>query len=308
MDAVALLRNVSDAYRALTTLAVEASVVTESGDENSNSRNEHRTRFLYAAPDRVRYDPFGGPGVAQVVDGESQHTVFGGPRFPGGVRYAKTPVAQTHRLPHLFRPEFPIPGGDEPYLFIGIVQRVVAAEHRRDEDGCHVVAVAYEPPSFSGLMTSPTTLFWIDARTRMVMRQYGEVGHRFPASDEVNWTRHTISVRQMRIDEPLPDDAFRFTPPPGAAVEETGGACRVSVGGGSGFAEQRPDGKRIEHRGSHEWEGDTLVERSRWRMRGMTLEFVRRLTYSPDGNELRVEERVTGPKGETETSFTLPVG
>jgi hypothetical protein len=24
--------------------------------------------------------------------------------------------------------------------------------------------------------------------------------------------------------------------------------------------------------------------------------------------ELRVEERVTGPKGDTETSFTLPVG
>jgi hypothetical protein len=83
MDALALLRDVSDSYRALTTLAVEAAVVTESGDENSNSRNEQRVRFLYAAPNRVRYEPLGGQGVAQVVDGEFQHTVFGGPRFSG---------------------------------------------------------------------------------------------------------------------------------------------------------------------------------------------------------------------------------
>ncbi len=308
MDALALLRDVSESYRALTTLAVEVSVIAESGDENSSSRNEQRVRFLYAAPNRVRYEPLGNRGVAQVVDGESQHTTFGGRGFRGGVRYTRTPIAQMHRLPHLFRPDFPLAGGDEPYLFIGIDERVTAAEHRRDEDGCHVVAVTYEPPRFPALVTSSATLFWIDARTRMVMRQYGELGHRAPASDEVNWTRHTISVRQMWINEPLPADAFHFTPPPDAAIEQTGGGCRVSVGGGSGFAEQRPDGNRIEHRGSHEWEGDTLVERSRWRMRGMTLEFERRLTYSPDGKELRVEERVTGPKGDTGTNFTLPVG
>src|SRR5690242_19325754 len=153
MDALALLRDVSDSYRALTTIAVEASLIAESGDENSNSRNEQRVRFLYAAPNRVRYEPLGGQGVAHVVDGEFQHTVFGGPRFPGGVRYTKTPAAQMHRLPHLFRPDFPFAGGDEPYLFIGIDQRVTAAEHWRDEDGCHVVAVSYEPPPFRGLVT-----------------------------------------------------------------------------------------------------------------------------------------------------------
>jgi outer membrane lipoprotein-sorting protein len=308
MDAIALLRDVSDAYRALTTLAVEASVVTESGDENSNSRSEHRVRFLYAAPDRVRYKPLGDQGIAQVADGEFLHTAFGGRGFRGGIRYTKIPVRRNFRLPHLFRPDSPIAGGDEPYLFIGIDERVRAAEHRRDEDGCHVLAVTYEPSPHLTLVESPATLFWIDAKTRMVMRQYGELGYRFPASDDVNWTRHTISVRRMLIDDPLPADAFEFTPPSGAVVEETGGGCRVSVGGGSGFAERRPDGNRVEHRSSHEWEGDTLVERSTWRMRGMTLEFERRLTYSPDAAELRIQERVTGPKGDTETNLTLPVG
>jgi hypothetical protein len=95
----------------------------------------------------------------------------------------------------------------------------------------------------------------------MVMRQQGDLGHRFPTEDEVRWTRYTISVRNMQVDQPLPDDAFHFTPPPGATAE-TGGPCRVSFGGGSGFAEQRPDGRRVEHRGSHTWE-ETLSSSTR---------------------------------------------
>ena len=78
-------------------------------------------RFLYAAPDRVRYKPLGDQGVAQIADGEFLQTAFGGRHFPGGVRYSKTPVAQMRRLPHLFRPDFPLAGGDDPFLFIGIV-------------------------------------------------------------------------------------------------------------------------------------------------------------------------------------------
>jgi hypothetical protein len=60
-------------------------------------------------------------------------------------------------------------------------------------------------------------------------------------------------------------------------------------------------------RGAHEWQGDTLVERSDWKIRGLVLNFERRLTFSEDGKELRVEERVTGPKRYAETSCKLLV-
>ena len=58
---------------------------------------------------------------------------------------------------------------------------------------------------------------------------------------------------------------------------------------------------------SHEWDGDTLVEHSKWKMREMTLLFERRLTFSPDGKELYIAERITGPKGKLNSNDTLPV-
>lgn len=306
MDALALLRNVSEAYRALQTLAVEASLVTESGDENNNQRSEQRVRFLYAAPDRIRYYTLGNKRVTQVADGEYLHSAFGAHGIPGASRYMKTPVAQMHHLPHLFRPDFPLAGGDDPFLFIGIDERVTAAQHLRDEDGCHVVSVESEPPPHPAMVAGSAILYWIDAKTLMVMRQQGDMGHRFPTEEEVHWTRHTTAVRRILIDDPLPHDAFVFTPPPGV-VEEPGGVCGVTTGGGGGFSMRRPDGQGIEHRSSHAWEGDTLVERSRWKTRGVTLDFERRLTFSPGDKELRIEERVTGPKGETATNLTLPL-
>ena len=59
MDPLTLLRDVSDAYRSLKSLAVEAAILTESGDETSNQRSEQRVRFFYSAPDRIRYEPCG---------------------------------------------------------------------------------------------------------------------------------------------------------------------------------------------------------------------------------------------------------
>jgi hypothetical protein len=103
------------------------------------------------------------------------------------------------------------------------------------------------------------------------------------------------------------DNTFRFTPPAGATEAATG-ACGISMSGGSGFIQQGQNERQcLEHRGSHEWEGDTLVEHSKWKIRGITLIFERRLTFSEDETELHVTERIKGPRGETEGSFKLPV-
>lgn len=306
MDALALLHEVSEAYRSLAGLTIEAAIVTESGDENSSQRGEQRVRFFYAAPDRVRYQPLGGHGIVQVSDGTQTHTLFGHRGFPGGRRYSSAPAAKTSDLPHQFRPEFPLGGGNEPLLFHGIDQRVTSAEILRDEDGCHVVAVTYEPPPYASFfLTRGPILFWIDAVNRMVMRQQGETGHRMPTEDEVHWIRHTISVRNLELNQPLPDDVFQFVPPPDAILE-TGPGGRISGGGGGGFSRRDSNhGGTMEHYSHHEWQGETLVEQSKWKLRGMTLTFERRLTFSPGEKELRVEERATGPQGDSGANYTL---
>jgi hypothetical protein len=67
-----------------------------------------------------------------------------------------------------------------------------------------------------------------------------------------------------------------------------------------------PNGRQsLEHRTSHEWQGDTLVEHSTWKIGETTLVLERRLTFAAD--EVHVAERIKGPRGETEGSFKVPI-
>jgi hypothetical protein len=310
MDALTLLREVSEAYRNVQRLALEAALIQESGDENANQRSERRVRFFYAAPDRFRYEPCGKGGILQVADGKHFHsafTAFFGRRAGGRhLTCTSVPAAAMGRLPHLFNREWPVCG--EVFLFHGLDEHV-AAEILREEEGCHVISVTYEPPARPGLVVSGSAvLFWVSAANRMVMRQQGEIGHRPPTEDEVTWSRHAMVVRQMRVNEPLPEETFQFTPPPDATLDTGIGGGGFGIGG-SGFIDHGSDEQhRLEHRSSYEWEGDTLLDRSKWKIRGMTLTFERRLTFSDDGKELRVAERIAGPKEEVKTSCKLPVG
>lgn len=304
MDALKVLREVSDSYRRLKTLSVSAIQLTDSGDENSSTSNRTRMRFLYASPDRIRFEQLGNGGMLQVADGENVHTLF--PRLPIGnaPRYSSMPASRMPSLPHCFRSEFPF-SGDAAFLFTGIDERVKSAEVVRQEEGCYVVSVQYARPTHASLiMHGSPVFFWIRKDNRMVMRQQGQIGHRPPTEDEINWSTHTILVESLTMDEDLSDDAFSFTPPPGA----TSAGCGVSASGGSGFSENSgDDAKRVEHRGSHSWDGDTLVEQSRWKMRGLLLEFERRLSFSADGSELRIGERIRGPRGTIEGAFDVPL-
>jgi hypothetical protein len=139
----------------------------------------------------------------------------------------------------------------------------------------------------------------------MVVRQQGRVGLRPPTEDDISWSSHTVSVESLTLNEYLPEDAFGFTPPPDAASAPCGGG---SSAGGDGFIENGTDNaRRIERRGSHSWDGDTLVEQSRLKMRGLLLEFERRVSFSADETELRVGERISGPKGTVDGEFVVPI-
>ena len=304
MDALKVLREVSDAYRRLKTLSVSAIHLIESGDENSSTSSRMRMRFLFASPDKIRFEQLGDHGMLQVADGENVHTLF--PRTPmdNGPMYSSMPASGMPFPLHSFHSDFPL-NGNAAFLFSGIAERVESAEVLRQEEGCFVVSVRYAPTTHASFIEhgSPV-VFWVRTDNRMVMRQQGRIGHRPPTGDDIYWSSHTISVERLTIDEDLPDNAFSFTPPERATSAGCGGS-----GGGSGFIENSgDDAKRVEHRSSHSWEGDTLVEQSRWKMRGLQLEFERRLSFSADGTELMVGERISGPRGTLKGEFHLPLG
>jgi hypothetical protein len=305
MDAGTLLRNVADVYRRLQALSLEASLLNESGDEDESQTSQTRVRFCYAAPDRLRYEPCGKTGVTHVADGTWLHNLFVGPGHFGPPRYRRVRLAEAPCAPHRFNPEIPF-ASDPAFLFADIDRRVVEARHIRDEGDCRVVRVVYEPPPHAGVIVADAAIEFRIREDGIVMGQQSRIGSRLPATDEVLWSRHTVRVRSIRVDEPPPPDAFAFTPPPGVEAEEPGGR-RGSGCAAVGFAGGGGGDRCVEQHTSHAWEGDTLIERARWRARGVTLQIERRFTFAAGGKLLRVAERIEGPKGAADAAWSLPL-
>jgi len=153
------------------------------------------------------------------------------------------PASHQPMLPHSFHSKFPLTG-DTVLLFAGIEENVESAEVLRQEDDCFVVSVRYAPPAQPSLIVPGAAIFyWIHTGHRMVMRQHGKIGHRYPTEEEISWSSHTIAVDALSIDEALPEEPFRFTPP----LDGTSMGGRVSFSGGGGFIENNVDeAKRVE--------------------------------------------------------------
>jgi len=265
-------------------------------------------RFFYAAPDRLRSELRGRAGILQVADGTHLHTCFARGWHPGGrPRYTSMPISDTSFLPHFFNPQWPVQA--EAYLFARIGEQAVSAEIQRHEDGCAVVAVEYEQQPDQGFAVHESpVLFWIDDRHRMVVRHQGKMGHRAPTEEEITWSRHTMVVREMRVNEPIPDEVFHFTPAEDAESDTSRATCGVGAWGGGGFRSDDPDpNRRFEHQHSAGWEGDMLVDRSQWKIRGMKLAFERHCRFSDDGTGLEITDNASGPKGEVQTNCKLPI-
>ncbi len=305
LDALELLRSVSKAYRAIATLEVEAVIVRESGDEEANSRSEHRLRFYYSAPNRIRCDTGRNNGKLQVSDGSYLHMLFqASPAFRGRPRMVSVPIGEVDSLPHAFRPDLPFTT-DATFFFHRIDEGAAAARVVREDDGRRLVAVTYSKPSpHPAMFVRGDALFWIDPDSLMVMKQQIEIGHRIPTEDEVRWDRITTSVRKIRLNQPIPDEIFQFTPPADAATIPEG-RVGISMGSGTGFGQGSNQNKRMEHRALHEYEGDSLIEDSTWKLRDHVLTFQRSMTMSEDESEVIVDEKIKSAQGEAEHRFHL---
>jgi hypothetical protein len=313
MDAMTLLRAVAETYTNLKSLAVELQITNQSEDDGVLNRREWPARAFFVAPDNLRIELGGKRGSVTVTNGIDLHQYFAGPKH-----YSKNTVQWREGLPGWFKPDFPI-SGRVTFLFGRIAERVAAAEILREElvavEGseaqCQVISVTYKPPPYPHLIESSSpVVFWVNSGTHLISRVEGETIHRRPAHDET-YTDRTISVFTRAIkNEPIPPETFEFTPPADAldASDPSHRSTCLSGGTGGGGAEFDPDkGGRFESWNSHDWAGGTLIEQSKLKFYGLDLAFERRLTLSDDRRELRVVERIFGPKGQTERELSIPV-
>ncbi len=233
MDARAVLEGVARAYAGLKTISVEILSVAESGDEDCFSRNGQRTKAWFEAPDKVRIEQGGQPGMVLVSDGIDAHSFTAHAGFPN--RYSKSDAFPREFLPGVFRPEHATLGGSPPaFLFSRIADKLVSAEILGEDSASILISVIYEQPPDSLWRLSSAVQYSVDSRTYLVSRIEGEVSMRTPAQDETTIHKHILSFVNALVDEPIAQDIFQFVPPPDAADASDPGGCGIAFGGGGG--------------------------------------------------------------------------
>jgi hypothetical protein len=304
MDAIAVLESVASAYAGLKTLSVEILSVEESGDNASSRRSEIRTKAWFEAPNKIRIEREGPHGMVLATDGVDVHSFHAFPK-----RYSKHPGFPARFLPGEFLPDHASLFVNPPaFLFSKIARHVKSAEILADSSASILASVTYNEPGHPLLRFTSPVLYSIDFKTRLVSRVEGEVTIRMPARDHGVSRKHSVSFVNTVVDGPVSPDIFNFIPPPDASEGRLppGTGWRFFGGGGSAF--RGPGGTdRFEHRRSHNWEGDTLVEVYTLRAHGMDLTFERRITFSEDRRKLDVTERIVGPAGEAIHDLSLPL-
>jgi hypothetical protein len=156
------------------------------------------------------------------------------------------------------------------------------------------------------LSTSPV-LFWIDSRTRTVLRHQRELTMTLPPENEPRTEKHTTLVTRWSADRPISPARFEFVPPPEAMDVSNPSGCG-GFSSGDMFIEGEAAGKKsISHWDHRHWDGEAYVEQSRWTFRGHEITFERRWQLSDDGKEVCVSERIVGPKGEQKRTVSIPV-
>jgi outer membrane lipoprotein-sorting protein len=287
MNAKTILEAVADAYAKLSSFEVEILSTTESGDGDAFERRFQRSRAFFVAPDKVRIEQTGRRGIVTVTDGVDIHHYFRGPK-----QYSTFSAQPGQLFAGSFRPDFPLAGGTA-FLFHRIGEKVSKVEVLREEPEGHVVVVVtYDPPPNRGfaLSNSPVT-FWVATRTNLVSRMEGEMTHRSPMDDPSHTNKQISIYAHAFLNQPIPPATFEYVPPAGA-IDNSDGHRRP----GSGSRNDGPDEKkRFETWHHSNWEDEVFVDRFELKIRGIELNFERRVTIAE--HTANVSENIIGPHG-----------
>ena len=216
-DGKTLLQESGDALRSAQSYILEQAVVVEISG-GLRSRLEMPVKLAAANPDKLRIESNGPVGSTLIVsDGENTWMYLGPLK-----QYTKTPAASSpDALMKSINPGISEMVAEyrskDPYLSVK-----VTGEESLEMDGrhfdCFVVEAALDNIKMPGAMmlTGGVMKMWIDKKTKLTLRQTASAtmqGGSLRAPAEMN---QTVNMLSMKLNEPVPDSMFQFTPPEGA--------------------------------------------------------------------------------------------
>lgn len=230
-DAIDLLKNVALTYRAMRTYSAKSTNVMEISGTNIQQKVEIPLTITADSSGKMRMESTGMAGMLMVFDGKTMWMYM--PSLNKYTKLSSSDAASSGQLgsgTEMF--------GPATNSFLGyqsVASNVKEAKILRSEKlhvngsdvACWVVSAEYEP-SGGGQETSEQTAgapaadlaqtktLWVDKTQYLVHQEDSTSKMNMSGASAPMETKQTIKFDSITVDQPVPEDTFTFTPPPGA--------------------------------------------------------------------------------------------
>ncbi len=228
-DAMDLLKKVRETYGSLKSFQFEGVSTTESRSTGMQIKTEFPFEGDFVAPTKIRIETKNPRmGVLVVSDGDTAWVYLPSIRtyskLDVGGLLKSAPGGQSGEVPDVFRGFSAAAGVPFDMFQLDLAHGVKEAKILGEEDvelggkkvACYVVQAEYALSKEEAQVLPPFKSYWIDKARYVVLResfQYHVKSAKFAAPAEL---KHTSTLTKVRLNEPVPDNLFVFTPPEGA--------------------------------------------------------------------------------------------
>ncbi len=234
-DAIRLLNKVRETYSSLKSFQLEGTSVAESQGSGMHGSMDFPFKADFVAPSKFRIETKN-PVMAVLIVSDGQTTWL---YVPSTKAYSKIDLEEARKSlsqnqggegREKFMAASAAAGVGIDMFEVGIADRVRQAEILREEgvelEGkdveCYVVRVEYEQSKDETDALPEIKTYWIDKNRFIVLRENWEY-HAEVKSDIVGGSmniKHSANLTKVRLNEPVADELFVFTPPAGAKEAE----------------------------------------------------------------------------------------
>ena len=229
-DGKALLMESGNALRSAHSYILEQAVVVEISG-GMRSRLQMPVKVAASNPDKLRIESNGPAGSTLIVsDGENTWMYLGPLKQYTKTAAASSPEALLKSINPGISESLAEYKSADPYSSVN-----VTGEGTLELDGKHFDCFVVEAKLVNFKIPGPMMLTdgvvksWIDKKTKLTLKQTASAtmqGGPLPAPAEMN---QTVDVLSFKLNEPVPESMFQFTPPPEAKqVKEFQGPVKAN--------------------------------------------------------------------------------
>jgi outer membrane lipoprotein-sorting protein len=224
-DALDVLNKVGETYRSVKTLQGEADVQSEMSTHGMEQKMTAHIVLTTAAPGKFRMETNSGPAHILMIGNGQTLWMY----LPDLNKYSKIAVPVGHDSgPNALSAGLPGLGSLPDFTKVadGVKEAQMLPSETLQVDGvptdCYVISVLHPPSEGAAANAAASSVqptretLWVDKARLLVVRFNLHAEISSPGSSAPLEDKSTLTFTKLALDNPVPDDAFVFSPPQGA--------------------------------------------------------------------------------------------